>query len=89
LLEILKTMKLKFIFFSIIFSMGILFTNPVKTNAQCSLCNANVQTGLKSNVKKTGLGLNDGIYLLLFMPYVLVGVVGALWYMNKRRQVGH
>ena len=70
----------KSLFFSILLTMGILFNS--KINAQCSLCTTSVENGVKSTTKKAGLGLNNGIYVLLTLPYALVTVIGIIWYTN-------
>ena len=54
--------------------------------AQCPMCKANVESTLKGEGRKTGLGLNDGIIILFCMPYIAIGVVGLLWYRNSHQQ---
>ena len=54
--------------------------------AQCPMCKASVESSLKDNNNKVGLGLNDGILYLLAMPYLIVGGVGLLWYKKYRKK---
>lgn len=56
---------------------------PEHTNAQCSMCTATAESAV-SGENKTGLGLNDGILMLLAMPYAVVMIIGVLWYRNSK-----
>jgi len=43
----------------------------------------------ESNLKNggtAGQGLNNGILYMLLTPYLLIGVVGYIWYSNKRTE---
>lgn len=74
---------MKRIIFLVSFFFAVILTVPAV--AQCPMCKANVQSTMREDTtKKTGLGLNDGIILLLSMPYVAAVVVGVLWYRNSR-----
>jgi hypothetical protein len=77
--------KLKIIAFSILLASGLLFAAHTAT-AQCPMCKANVESSLKGGGKKAGMGLNSGIVALLVMPYVMVGIVGVLWYTTSRKK---
>lgn len=52
--------------------------------AQCPMCKSAVESNLKDGESSVGLGLNDGILYLLAMPYILVGVVGYMWYKRHK-----
>lgn len=52
--------------------------------AQCPMCRATAESNL-ANGGTEGQGLNDGILYLLGMPYVIVGVVGYIWWRNRKR----
>ena len=65
----------------------VLFTFMAQpASAQCPMCKANVESTIKGDGKKTGLGLNDGIIVLLSMPYIAFVVVGLLWYKNTKQR---
>lgn len=66
------------------FSIGLFFSSGAM--AQCSVCASNVSSAVKSNQTKAGLGINNGIFLLLVMPYTIVTIVGILWYTNTRKK---
>ena len=48
--------------------------------AQCSMCQAVVESNMQGNEKSFGLGLNNGILYLMIVPYLLLGVVGFMFY---------
>lgn len=54
-------------------------------NAQCSMCTANAENGIKNGNTQT-IGLNKGVLYLLSFPFVLVGGVGTLWYVKFRNK---
>ncbi len=51
--------------------------------AQCPMCRTAVESNLK-NGGTEGAGLNTGIMYLLLAPYLIVGVLGYLWYKNRK-----
>ncbi len=55
----------------------------VKLSAQCPMCRTAVESNLQ-NGGTEGAGLNTGIMYLLLAPYVIVGVLGYLWYRNRK-----
>lgn len=55
----------------------ITFGLSLTTNAQCAMCRASLESeGNKTKVE----AVNDGIVLLMAVPYVLVAVVGFFIY---------
>jgi hypothetical protein len=74
---------IKILIFTILLSAGMFFSDNAK--AQCPMCAANVKSSMSSTTKHTGLGLNAGIYILLIMPYAIVGIVGAMWYIKSKK----
>jgi hypothetical protein len=53
--------------------------------AQCPMCKMAAETNMKSG-GTAGKGLNDGILYLLALPYLLVSVIGYVWW-RKRKQL--
>ncbi len=51
--------------------------------AQCPMCKMAAESNLE-NGGSAGAGLNTGILYMLSMPYILVGVLGYIWYKNKK-----
>ncbi|MBS7566131.1 hypothetical protein KHS38_17110 [Mucilaginibacter sp. Bleaf8] len=77
----MKTLKL--LAFSFVAALMILSVQPVK--AQCAMCTANAEAGVK-NGNTTTRGLNNGILFLLACPYLAVAAVGFIWYKKYRRK---
>lgn len=53
--------------------------------AQCPMCRMSAESNL-ANGGTEGRGLNKGILYMLSLPYLIVGVLGFLWYKNKRKK---
>ena len=56
----------------ILFLSFLCFDN---VNAQCAMCRAVVESGLENDHIVMGNGINKGIYILMVIPYVLLGVL--------------
>ena len=55
----------------------ITFCLSLTTNAQCAMCRASLESeGNKTKVQ----AVNDGIVLLMAVPYVIVAIVGFVIY---------
>jgi hypothetical protein len=57
----------------------------IEVNAQCPMCKMSAENNLKDG-GTAGKGLNKGIFMMLAMPYVLVGTIGVLWYRNRKKE---
>lgn len=57
----------------------------LKTNAQCAMCRAVLES---EEGQETAKGINDGIVYLMAIPYILVGGIGYLIYrkFNKSKK---
>ena len=53
--------------------------------AQCAMCRGSVESSMGNGRNNVGVGLNTGIMYLFVMPYLIVGIIGYLWYRNSRR----
>jgi len=70
---------------SLIFVCLFLLINVQEILAQCAMC----RTTMENNVSQgegmsLGAGLNTGILLLFFAPYVVISVIGYLWYKKSK-----
>jgi hypothetical protein len=54
--------------------------------AQCPMCKIAAESNLE-NGGTAGQGLNKGILYMLLMPYLLIGVLGFIWYKNRKREI--
>ena len=66
------------LFFSVLVFIG-------NVNAQCAMCRASVENNYSSGETSIAAGLNTGIIYLFVMPYLIVALVGFLWYRNSKR----
>lgn len=53
-------------------------------DAQCPMCRMSAETNLR-NGGTEGQGLNVGILYMLAIPYILVSVIGFLWWKNRSK----
>lgn len=53
--------------------------------AQCAMCRGSVESSMGNGRNNVGVGLNTGIVYLFVMPYLIVAVIGYLWYKNSKR----
>ena len=65
--------------------LSIHFVQPAEVNAQCPMCRMSAESNLK-NGGTDGKGLNKGILYMLMTPYLLVGVMGYVWWRNRRKE---
>ena len=54
--------------------------------AQCAMCRSAVESTMSNGRNNSAIGLNTGILYLLIAPYLLVCVVGYLWYKTSLKQ---
>jgi len=52
--------------------------------AQCPMCRAAAEQNLASG-GEAARGLNNGILYLLVTPYLIVSLLGAIWYYRYRK----
>ena len=64
---------------------GIFFALHLNTHAQCAMCRASVENNASNGDTALASSLNSGILYLFFTPYLLIGVIGFLWYYNSKR----
>lgn len=57
----------------------ILFLSFDLIFAQCAMCKASLEAGIKSGGIEAG-GINNGILYLMFIPYLLIAAVGFFMY---------
>ena len=66
-------------------ALSLQFVSVPEVYAQCPMCRMSAESNLK-NGGTDGQGLNNGILYMLVTPYLLVGVVGYIWWRNRRRE---
>ena len=71
--------------FSIVILLIVLSFLFSEVAAQCPMCKIAAESNLE-NGGTDGTGLNKGILYMLLMPYILVGVIGFVWYKNRKKE---
>jgi uncharacterized membrane protein len=72
--------------FAVIFGLMLLFVMVGADSwAQCAMCRGSVESSMGNGRNNVGVGLNTGIMFLFLMPYLLVAVIGFLWYRNSKQ----
>lgn len=66
-------------------AFSLQMASPASLSAQCPMCSMAAESNLK-NGGQTGQGLNNGILYMLATPYVLVGLIGFMWWRNRRKE---
>ncbi|MEZ5059532.1 MAG: hypothetical protein R2879_21065 [Saprospiraceae bacterium] len=79
----MKNLKGK-VFVSTVLLIAIILIIPADIWAQCPMCRMSAESNL-ANGGTAGNGLNAGILYMLATPYLLVGIVGYIWYKNRRK----
>ena len=71
---------------SILALMFTLTLSPINdVQAQCPMCRMAAESNLKDG-GSAGKGLNAGILYMLSTPYLIIGVLGIIWYRNNRKE---
>ncbi len=60
--------------------LAIVLLVPELAEAQCSMCKAVLESNMQSGEESVGKGINSGIVYIMFIPYILLGVVGFFMY---------
>ncbi len=63
----------------------LLFLAVPEVQAQCPMCRMSAESNLKAG-GSAGKGLNAGILMMFFMPYVMVAFIGYLWWRHRKKQ---
>lgn len=64
----------------------LLFVVTAEICAQCPMCRIAAESNLE-NGGTAGKGLNTGILYMLLLPYMLVAIIGFIWYKNRKTDI--
>ena len=83
----LKNMKKKFLKYSTMLALlfTLSFTPTTDIQAQCPMCKIAAESNLKEG-GTAGKGLNRGILYMFSMPYLIVAILGFVWWRNNRKR---
>lgn len=76
-----KTSSLLIVLFIVLIAM-LLPTSEIL--AQCPMCRMSAESNL-ANGGSAAKGLNNGILYIFAFPYVLVSILGYLWWRNNKK----
>lgn len=69
---------------TILITLGLLLLTGSQLWAQCAMCRAAVENNVSEGSVGFSAGLNTGILYLFVAPYLLVMIIGFLWYKKSR-----
>lgn len=69
----------------VLLALSLQMLTPSSLPAQCPMCRMSAESNLQ-NGGQAGRGLNNGILYMLATPYLLVGLIGYLWWRNRRKE---
>jgi carbon starvation protein CstA len=82
LLESMKK-KYSFIVFMVI-CLAFIMLPTADIIAQCPMCRMSAESNLE-NGGSAAKGLNNGILYIFMFPYILVSILGFLWWKNTKK----
>jgi hypothetical protein len=71
----------------VVLSAFVLLITQANVWAQCAMCRGSVESQVSAGDTSVAANLNFGILYLFFTPYLIVGVIGFLWYRSSKRNV--
>jgi hypothetical protein len=77
-------MKKNIIYPIVLVFIAFLLIDLPEAAAQCPMCRMSAESNLQ-NGGSAGKGLNNGILYMLATPYVLIGLIGYMWWRNRKR----
>jgi len=63
-----------------------MFISTISLWAQCAMCRASVENNISEGSQGLSAGLNSGILYLLATPYLMVALIGFLWYWKSKKK---
>ena len=78
-------MDMKIIKKTLLLAFGFLFFLS-DAMAQCAMCRVTIENNVSNGDTTIGAGLNMGILYLFATPYILLAVIGFLWYRHAKRK---
>lgn len=68
----------------LLLSLFLLMMAAVSASAQCAMCRSTLENNFSNGDPGIAAGLNTGILYLLLLPYLVVVVIGVLWYKSTK-----
>ena len=64
----------------------ILLGMHIDVIAQCAMCRTTIESSISNGRDNIATGLNTGILYLLSAPYLLVGGMAYLWFVQSKKE---
>lgn len=64
----------------------IFISTTITSWAQCAMCRASVENNISEGSQGLSAGLNTGILYLFVTPYLMVAIIGFLWYWKSKNK---
>jgi LPXTG-motif cell wall-anchored protein len=64
---------------------AVTIASSIDAFTQCPMCRISLESNLK-NGGTAGSGINAGIFMLLGMPYLIVGTIAYVWWKNRKKK---
>ena len=80
----MKKRIIKLIAFIALF-FAINMTSLPTAQAQCPMCKMSAESNLNQG-GSAGKGLNNGILFMLTTPYLLIGIIGLVWWRHRKKE---
>lgn len=75
-------------FLKLSFLTLFIFGSRLYSSAQCAMCKAVLESNMQSGEEAVGKGINEGIIYIMFVPYILLAVVGYFLYKHYQKTSG-
>ena len=62
----------------------LITASVVDSLAQCAMCRSTLENNFSNGDPGLAAGINTGILYLLALPYLVVMIIGYLWYKSTR-----
>lgn len=69
---------------ALLFLIFILISTSAEVFAQCAMCRTTLENNYSNGDPGIAAGINTGILYLLAMPYLVVMILGYLWYKTSK-----
>ena len=66
-------------------TITLMIVSSVSALSQCAMCRASVENNVSNGDTGLAASLNFGILYLFVAPYLLVALIGFLWYKQSKK----
>ena len=70
----------------LVYTLLVFLGTTASSWAQCAMCRASVENNISEGSEGLSAGLNTGILYLFVTPYLMVAVIGFIWYWKSQHK---